>query len=165
MTMAEMKSPSSAQPVPPASSAPKGRRRADPSRRRARDCGVERVRVEVCEQPFVMFSDALLLLFELADESTLRTSHARTGSAVAELNQAAALAEAGDVEVALAVADRLELDQYHYLHATHAELLRRPDRIDDARAAYERALELVHSSDERRFLTKRLAQLEPACDN
>jgi len=46
--------------------------------------------------------------------------------------------------------DRLELDQYHYLHATRAELLPRLDRIDDARAAYERALDLVHSEAEQR---------------
>jgi len=84
----------------------------------------------------------------------------RTGSAVVELNQAAALAEAGDVEAALSLAERLELDQYHYLHATRAELLRRLDRIDDARVAYERALELVHSDAERRFLDRRLAELD-----
>ena len=84
----------------------------------------------------------------------------RTGSAVVELNQAAALAEAGDVEAALSLAERLELDQYHYLHATRAELLRRLDRIDDARVAYERALELVHSDAERRFLDQRLAELD-----
>jgi RNA polymerase sigma-70 factor, ECF subfamily len=84
----------------------------------------------------------------------------RTGSAVVELNQAAALAEAGDVEAALALADRLELDRYHYLHATRAELLRRLDRIDDARAAYTRALELVHSDSERSFLEQRLAELD-----
>jgi RNA polymerase sigma-70 factor (ECF subfamily) len=83
----------------------------------------------------------------------------RTGSAVVELNQAAALAEAGDVEAALALAERLELDQYHYLHATRAELLRRLDRTDDARAAYRRALELVHSDAERQFLEERLAEL------
>ena len=82
-----------------------------------------------------------------------------TGSAVVELNQAAAMAEAGDVESALALAERLELDGYHYLHATRAELLRRLDRTDDARAAYERALELVHSDAERRFLEQRLAEL------
>ena len=83
----------------------------------------------------------------------------RTGSAVVELNQAAALAEAGEVAAALALAERLELDQYHYLHATRAELLRRLDRTDDARAAYRRALELVHSDAERRFLEERLAEL------
>ena len=83
-----------------------------------------------------------------------------TGSAVVELNRAAAMAEAGDVEPALAIVDRLELDRYHYLHATRAELLRRLDRVDDARAAYGRALELVHSDAERRFLEQRLAELD-----
>jgi RNA polymerase sigma-70 factor, ECF subfamily len=84
----------------------------------------------------------------------------RTGSPVAELNEAVAIAEAGDVEAALARMERLELDHYHYLHAARAELLRRLDRVDDARAAYDRALELVHSDLERRFLERRLAELE-----
>jgi RNA polymerase sigma-70 factor, ECF subfamily len=84
----------------------------------------------------------------------------RTGSPVVELNRAAAVAEAGDVEAALAIVERLELDNYHYLHSTRAELLRRLGRIDEARAAYERALELVHSDAERRFLKRRLAELE-----
>jgi RNA polymerase sigma-70 factor (ECF subfamily) len=84
----------------------------------------------------------------------------RTGSPVVELNQAAALAEAGEVETALAQVERLELDQYHYLHATRAELLRRLDRDNDARDAYRRALELVHSDAERSFLEQRLEQLE-----
>jgi RNA polymerase sigma-70 factor, ECF subfamily len=83
-----------------------------------------------------------------------------TGSAVVELNRAAAIAEAGDAEAALALTESLDLDRYHYLHATRAELLRRLDRSDDARAAYERALELVHSDAERRFLERRLAELE-----
>src|SRR5207302_1354324 len=74
-----------------------------------------------------------------------------TGSPVAELNQAAAIAEAGDVEAALALVERVDLDRYHYLHATRAELLRRLDRVEDAREAYDRALELVHSDAERRF--------------
>jgi RNA polymerase sigma-70 factor (ECF subfamily) len=84
-----------------------------------------------------------------------------TGSPVVALNQAVAVAEAGDVETALALADRLELDRYHYLHATRAELLRRLDRVEDARAAYDRALELVQSDAERRFLEQRLAELQP----
>jgi RNA polymerase sigma-70 factor (ECF subfamily) len=83
-----------------------------------------------------------------------------TGSSVVELNRAAALAEAGEVEAALALVERLELDRYHYLHATRAELLRRLDRVEDARAAYDRALELVHSDAERRFLERRLAELQ-----
>jgi RNA polymerase sigma-70 factor (ECF subfamily) len=82
-----------------------------------------------------------------------------TGSPVVELNQAAAMAEAGDIEAALALVDRLELDTYHYLHSTRAELLRRLERVEEARAAYDRALELVHSDAERRFLERRLAEL------
>ena len=87
---------------------------------------------------------------------------AATGSSVVELNRAAALAEAGDVGSALALVDRLdpELDRYHYLHATRAELLRRLDRREEARTAYGRALELVHSDAERRFLERRLIELE-----
>jgi RNA polymerase sigma-70 factor, ECF subfamily len=83
-----------------------------------------------------------------------------TGSSVVELNQAAALAEGGEVEAALALVDGLELERYHYLHATRAELLRRLDRVEEARAAYDRALELVHSEAERRFLEQRLAELQ-----
>jgi RNA polymerase sigma-70 factor (ECF subfamily) len=82
-----------------------------------------------------------------------------TGSSVVELNRAAAMAEAGEVEAALGLVERLELDRYHYLHATRAELLRRLDRVDEARAAYDRAIELVHSDAERRFLERRLAEL------
>jgi RNA polymerase sigma-70 factor, ECF subfamily len=82
-----------------------------------------------------------------------------TGSPVVELNRAVAIAEAGDVETALALVEGLELDRYHYLHATRAELLRRLERVEDARAAYDRALELVHSDAERRFLERRLAEL------
>jgi RNA polymerase sigma-70 factor, ECF subfamily len=82
-----------------------------------------------------------------------------TGSSVVELNQAAAIAEAGDAETALALVNRLELDSYHYLHATRAELLRRLDRLDEARESYDRALELVHSDAERRFLEQRQAEL------
>ncbi len=85
-----------------------------------------------------------------------------TGSPVVELNRAVAVAELGEVEVALALADALTpaLDGYHYLHATRAELLRRRGRVDDARPAYARALELVHSDAERRFLERRLAELD-----
>jgi len=82
-----------------------------------------------------------------------------TGSPIVELNRAAAVAEAGEVEAALALVERLELDGYHYLHATRAELLRRLDRVEEARAAYDRALALVHSDAERRFLERRLAEL------
>jgi RNA polymerase sigma-70 factor, ECF subfamily len=83
-----------------------------------------------------------------------------TGSPVIELNRAAAIAEAGDPEAALELIDELELDRYHYLHSSRAELLRRLDRTEEARAAYGRALELVHSEAERRFLERRMADLD-----
>ncbi|HKE81012.1 MAG TPA: sigma-70 family RNA polymerase sigma factor [Solirubrobacteraceae bacterium] len=82
-----------------------------------------------------------------------------TGSPVAALEHAVAVAEAGDAEAALALVDGLELEQYHYLHAARADLLRRLDRVDEARAAYDRALELVRSDAERRLLERRRAEL------
>jgi RNA polymerase sigma-70 factor, ECF subfamily len=82
-----------------------------------------------------------------------------TGSPVVELNRAAAMAEAGEVEAALALVESLDLEGYHYLHSTRAELLSRLDRVEEARAAYDRALELVHSDAERRFLERRLREL------
>jgi RNA polymerase sigma-70 factor, ECF subfamily len=82
-----------------------------------------------------------------------------TGSEVVELNRAVALAEAGDAGAGLALADGLDLDGYHYLHATRAELLRRLGRTEEARQAYDRALELVHAEPERRFLEQRRAEL------
>jgi RNA polymerase sigma-70 factor (ECF subfamily) len=85
-----------------------------------------------------------------------------TGSPVVELNRAVALAQAGEAEAALGLVEGLAstLDGYHYLHATRAELLWRLDRTQDARAAYERALELVHAEAERNHLQKRLAELD-----
>jgi RNA polymerase sigma-70 factor (ECF subfamily) len=85
-----------------------------------------------------------------------------TGSPVVELNRAVAIAEAGDTEAALALVERLELDGYPYLHSTRAELLRRLDQLEDARAAYDRALELVRSEPERRFLERRRAEVANA---
>jgi RNA polymerase sigma-70 factor (ECF subfamily) len=84
-----------------------------------------------------------------------------TGSPVVELNRAVAVAEAGDPAAALAIADGLALDDYRYLHSTRAELLRRLDRADEARAAYERALALTDAPPERRFLERRLGELRP----
>ena len=82
-----------------------------------------------------------------------------TGSAVVELNRAAALAQAGGPAAALRAVDRLDLDGYLYFHSTRGELLRRLGRDAEARAAYGRALELATSTPERRFLTRRLDQL------
>jgi RNA polymerase sigma-70 factor (ECF subfamily) len=82
-----------------------------------------------------------------------------TGSPVVELNRAVAVAETAGPEAGLEATRGLELDSYHYLHATRADFLRRLGRPDEARAAYERALELAPSPPERRFLARRLAEL------
>jgi len=82
-----------------------------------------------------------------------------TGSPVVQLNRAVAIAEAGAPGEALGMVEELELDRYHYFHSTRAELLQRLDRGDEARAAYERALELVDADAERRLLERRLREL------
>jgi RNA polymerase sigma-70 factor (ECF subfamily) len=82
-----------------------------------------------------------------------------TGSAVVELNHAIAVAETDGPEAALAIVDRLDLDRFRYFHSTRAELLRRLGRPAEARAAYERALELAPTDPERRLLERRLDEL------
>jgi RNA polymerase sigma-70 factor (ECF subfamily) len=82
-----------------------------------------------------------------------------TGSPVVELNRAIAVAEADGPEAGLRIVDGLALDDYHYLHATRGELLRRAGRTAEARAALLRALDLVHDAAERRVLERRLAEL------
>ena len=82
-----------------------------------------------------------------------------THSPVVELNRAVAVAQAGSTEQALEIVDGLDLDDYQYLHSTRGELLRRLGRTAEARAAYERALELASSEPERRFLERRIAEL------
>jgi RNA polymerase sigma-70 factor (ECF subfamily) len=92
-----------------------------------------------------------------------------TGSPVVELSRAVAVAEAEGPAAGLAIAERLELGSgggladYRYLHATRAELLRRLGRADEAREAYERALELADDAAERRLLERRLAQVAQTC--
>jgi len=83
-----------------------------------------------------------------------------TGSPVVELSRAVAVAEAEGPEAGLAIVDRLPLEDYRYLHATRGELLRRLGRFGEARAAYGRALALVHDDAERRLLERRVAALE-----
>jgi RNA polymerase sigma-70 factor (ECF subfamily) len=83
-----------------------------------------------------------------------------TGSPVVELNRAVAVAEEQGPEEGLAIIDRLALGDYHYLHSTRGELLRRLERTDEARTAYRRALELVHDDAERRLLERRLRELD-----
>jgi RNA polymerase sigma-70 factor (ECF subfamily) len=82
-----------------------------------------------------------------------------TGSPVVELSRAVAVAEVEGPEAGLALVEGLDLPDYHYLHSTRGELLRRLGRADEARAAYDRALALVHDDAERRLLERRLAEL------
>jgi RNA polymerase sigma-70 factor, ECF subfamily len=82
-----------------------------------------------------------------------------TGSPVVELNRAVAVAEVDGPETALALVDRLPLDDYIYFHSTRADLLRRLDRRDEAAAAYRRALDLAPPEPERRFLERRLSEV------
>jgi RNA polymerase sigma-70 factor (ECF subfamily) len=75
------------------------------------------------------------------------------------MNRAIAVAEAKGPEAGLALVDGLDLDGYQYFHSTRADLLRRLGRADEARAAFERALELTHAEPERRFLQRRIRDL------
>ena len=56
-----------------------------------------------------------------------------------------------------------QLGGYHAYHATRADLLRRLGRVDDARDAYERAIELAGNTAERATLSRRRDGLEPSC--
>ncbi|MES1943518.1 ECF subfamily RNA polymerase sigma-70 factor [Salinisphaera sp. PC39] len=86
-----------------------------------------------------------------------------TRSPVVALNRAAAVAMRDGPAAGLALIDALladgELGDYQPAHAARADLLRRLDRRDEARAAYERALALTGQEPERRFLSRRLASL------
>lgn len=80
-------------------------------------------------------------------------------SAVVALNRAIVTAELDGPEVALAVVDRLSLEGYHAFHATRADLLRRLGRSAEARAAYDRAIELAGNPAEVKHLTRRRGEL------
>jgi RNA polymerase sigma-70 factor (ECF subfamily) len=82
-----------------------------------------------------------------------------TGSPVVELNLAVAIAETSGPEAGLEAIEGLPLGAYPYLHSTRAEFLRRLGRSGEARAAYERALGLSQSEADRRFLSRRIAEL------
>jgi len=85
----------------------------------------------------------------------------QTGSPIVEMNRAIAIAEIHGPEAGLAILDTLELSHYRYFHSTHADLLRRAGRHNDARHAYQRALDLAQTDPERRFLHDRLTELKP----
>jgi len=80
-------------------------------------------------------------------------------SPIVRLNRAIAVAELDGPEVALAQVNALPLDGYHAFHATRADLLRRLGRSDEARSAYDRAIELASNAAETAYLIRRRDQL------
>lgn len=84
-------------------------------------------------------------------------------SPIIELNRAVAIAmrdgPAKGLELVDALLERGELAQYHLAHATRADFHRRLGRKAEARASYQHALALAKQEPERRFLEKRLTEL------
>lgn len=80
-------------------------------------------------------------------------------SPVVALNRAVAVAEVDGPAAALALVDELDLDGYHLVHATRADLLARLGRVAESASAYERAESLATNAAEQRFLRERRAAL------
>lgn len=89
----------------------------------------------------------------------------RNDSPVVRLNRAVAVALAGDIDGGLAQLQELEregaLTGYHLLPAAHADLLRRGGRDEEAACWYRRAVAEAPEGPERRFLMRRLQEVDP----
>jgi RNA polymerase sigma-70 factor (ECF subfamily) len=87
-------------------------------------------------------------------------------SPIVSLNRAVAVAMAEGPHQGLALVDALaaagDLDDYHLLHAARADLLRRMGSPAEAARSYRRALTLVSNESERRFLERRLRDVQGA---
>jgi RNA polymerase sigma-70 factor (ECF subfamily) len=85
-------------------------------------------------------------------------------SPIVSLNRAVAVAMAQGPRPGLALIDALaaagDLDGYHLLHSARADLLRRIGSTEEAAKAYTRALALVGNDSERRFLERRLREVQ-----
>lgn len=85
-------------------------------------------------------------------------------SSVIELNRAAAIAMRDGADAGLLLIDAIlargELANYYPIHSARGELHRRMGRVSEAAVAYRRALELVTQEPERRFLERRLVELD-----
>ena len=85
-------------------------------------------------------------------------------SPVIELNRAVAVAKRDGALAGLTlvegILDRGELQDYHLAHSARAEFCRQLGRVEEARVAYSRALELTRQEPERRFIEERLKALE-----
>ncbi|MCA9109517.1 MAG: RNA polymerase sigma factor [Planctomycetaceae bacterium] len=85
-------------------------------------------------------------------------------SPIVELNRAVAVAMRDGAEAGLtaveAIVSRGDLENYHLLHSTHGEFLRRTGQVFQAEVAFRRALELSLQETERRFLAAKLQELQ-----
>ncbi|UVL44944.1 RNA polymerase sigma factor [Pseudomonas moraviensis] len=85
-------------------------------------------------------------------------------SPVIELNRAVAVAKRDGALAGLLLIEgilaRGELQDYHLAHSARAEFCRQLGRVEEARAAYQRALELTRQEPERRFIRGRIKALE-----
>jgi RNA polymerase sigma-70 factor (ECF subfamily) len=85
-------------------------------------------------------------------------------SPIVSLNRAVAVAMADGPRAGLEAIDRLaginDINDYHLLHAARADLLRRLELFDESAKSYARALELVTNDSERRFLERRLREVQ-----
>ncbi|HET9943994.1 MAG TPA: RNA polymerase sigma factor [Terriglobia bacterium] len=85
-------------------------------------------------------------------------------SPIVSLNRAVAVAMVEGPQSALCLIDSLDpdgqLESYHLLHATRADMLRRAGSLKEAATAYNRALSLVTNQSERRFLERRLSEVQ-----
>jgi RNA polymerase sigma-70 factor (ECF subfamily) len=85
-------------------------------------------------------------------------------SPVIELNRAVAIAMHDGPEAGLrqidAILERGELKDYHLAYSARAELCRKTGRTSEARTSWERALALAQQDPERRFIERKLRELE-----
>ncbi len=92
--------------------------------------------------------------------------HQMQPSPVVALNRAVAIAMAQGPEPALRIIDDLssndELAKYHLLHAARADLLRRSGSLAEAAKSYDKALSLATNQSERRYLERRLREVQGA---
>ena len=90
-------------------------------------------------------------------------------SPIVSLNRAVAVAMADTPRSGLALIDALaasnDLDDYHLLHAARADLLRRIGWPAEAAKSYERALSFVTNDSERRYLERRLREVQSSAEN
>ena len=121
-----------------------------PYRQRSRPCIAGRRRAEDTDWP------QILGLYDVLERLQ--------PSPIVSLNRAVAVAMVQGTRPALALIDAIaaagDLDGYHLLHSARADLLRRLGDPSEAAKSYARALELVTNDSERRFLERRLREVQ-----